>query len=301
MSQVIVSGSFDDLRSGRVRLLQEAARRGPLHVLLWSDDAVQAIEGRPPKFPEDERRYLLESIRYVDRVSICRSAIMCDGLPGDATEGFDHAAAATWVAGPDHADAATEAFCRTADIEYRVLPPEDLQGFPEDPADARDVLSPDMRLPSPPTPLPQAGEGSRCCTATKRVLATGCYDWFHSGHVRFFEEVSQLGELYVVVGHDANIRLLKGAGHPMFSELERRYMVQSIRFVHQALVSSGDGWLDAEPEIQRIRPHIYAVNEDGDRPEKRAYCQAHGIEYRVLKRTPKPGLPKRQSTDLRGF
>ena len=29
---------------------------------------------------------------------------------------------------------------------------------------------------------------------------TGCYDWFHSGHVRFFEEVSELGDLYVVAG-----------------------------------------------------------------------------------------------------
>jgi hypothetical protein len=67
------------------------------------------------------------------------------------------------------------------------------------------------------------------------------------------------------------------------------------------LISSGDGWLDAEPEILQIKPDIYAVNEDGDRPEKREYCEANGIEYRVLKRTPKEGLPRRQSTDLRGF
>ncbi len=78
-------------------------------------------------------------------------------------------------------------------------------------------------------------------------------------------------------------------------------MVQSVRFVKQALISSGMGWLDAEPEIERIKPHIYAVNEDGDQPEKRTYCQAHGIEYRVMKRLPKDGLPRRLSTDLRGF
>ena len=33
-------------------------------------------------------------------------------------------------------------------------------------------------------------------------------------------------------------------------------------------ISSGWSWLDAEPEIERIQPHIYAVNEDGDKPEK---------------------------------
>ena len=46
---------------------------------------------------------------------------------------------------------------------------------------------------------------------------------------------------------------------------------------------------------------MYVVNEDGDKPEKREFCRAHGLEYVVLKRTPKEGLPRRQSTDLRGF
>jgi hypothetical protein len=59
--------------------------------------------------------------------------------------------------------------------------------------------------------------------------------------------------------------------------------------------------MDAEPEIALIQPDVYAVNEDGDIPEKREFCRAHGLEYVVLKRTPKEGLPRRQSTDLRGF
>jgi glycerol-3-phosphate cytidylyltransferase-like family protein len=119
--------------------------------------------------------------------------------------------------------------------------------------------------------------------------------------VRFFEEAGTLGDLYVVVGHDANIRLLKGEGHPLVPEAERRYIVGSIKYVKQALISSGDGWLDADPEIQRLKPDIYAVNEDGDKGGKREYCERNGIEYLVLKRTPAPGLPKRSSTDLRGF
>ncbi len=135
----------------------------------------------------------------------------------------------------------------------------------------------------------------------KRVIVTGSFDWLHSGHVRFFEQVSELGRLYAVVGHDANIRLLKGEGHPLIGEAERLYMVASIRYVYRAMLSTGHGWLDAEPEIERIRPHIYAVNEDGDKPEKRAYCEAHGIEYVVLARQPKAGLPRRSSTELRGF
>jgi len=180
-----------------------------------------------------------------------------------------------WVVDEAGHSAGKEAFCKGAGIEYHVLTGKDLAGAP--------------------TPAAQAPTGR------KKVVATGCYDWFHSGHVRFCEEVSELGDLYVVVGHDANILLLKGPGHPLFPEAERRYVVGSIKYVTQALVSSGNGWMDAEPEIERIKPDMYAVNEDGDKPEKREFCAKHGLEYVVLKRTPKPGLAARSSTNLRGF
>jgi cytidyltransferase-like protein len=269
----LVTGNFDDLRSADVRFLQEAARIGPVHVLLRSDAAIEQLDGRPPQFPAAEREYLLGSIRYVDRVTLHSLSSTPDALPSQWVE-----SAATWVVPENDDTAAKRAYCRAHGLEYRVLATEGLAGFPEQPADARALAS-----------------------SRQRVLVTGCYDWFHSGHVRFFEEASELGDLYVVVGHDANIRLLKGEGHPLFPEQERRYLVEAVRFVKQALVSTGDGWLDAEPEIRRLRPHIYLVNEDGDRPEKREYCQSHGIEYRVLKRLPKEGLSPRNSTVLRGF
>jgi hypothetical protein len=78
-------------------------------------------------------------------------------------------------------------------------------------------------------------------------------------------------------------------------------MAGAVRYVAQTLVSTGHGWLDAEPEILQLRPDIYAVNEDGDRGGKRDFCARYGIEYLVLKRVPAPGLPSRTSTSLRGF
>jgi cytidyltransferase-like protein len=270
---VVVTGHFDDLRSADVRFLQEAARLGSVHVSLWSDAVTEHMDGRPPQLPEAEREYLLKAIRYVDRLSLCAIPFDPDAMPSELA-----ASTQIWAVRQHDDTAAKRAYCRTHGLDYRVLGTEDLAGFPDEPTDA----------PEPPSSRP-------------RVLVTGCYDWFHSGHVRFFEEVSALGDLYVVVGHDANIRLLKGEGHPLFPEQERRYLVEAVRWVKQALISTGHGWLDAEPEIRRLRPHIYAVNEDGDRPEKREYCEAHGIEYRVLKRIPKKGLPQRYSTALRGF
>lgn len=273
MRRVVLSGTFDDLRSRHVRLLHEASRLGDVQVLLWSDETASALRGQAPKFPEAERVYLLQAIRYVSRVTLGTGRVERDALPL-----LDESNPDLWVVDEIDDSAGKRAFAQAQGLEYHVLRARELQGFPVEP----------MRA--------DAGQSRR-----KKVIVTGCFDWFHSGHVRFFEEVSELGDLYVVVGHDANVRQLKGPGHPLFPQEERRYMVQSVRYVRQALISTGDGWLDAEPEIARLKPDIYAVNEDGDKPEKRKFCEAHGLEYVVLKRTPREGLPQRQSTDLRGF
>jgi cytidyltransferase-like protein len=176
------------------------------------------------------------------------------------------------------ANAEKKEFCRKNNLRYHILSTSDLMGFTDN----------DIN--------PQLEDSKR-----KKVIVTGCFDWGHSGHVCFFDEVSAFGDLFVVIGHDHNIKLLKGGGHPLYPQDERRYWVQSIRFVKQALISSGHGWLDAEPEILKIKPDIYTVNEDGDKLEKRIFCLDHNIEYKVLKRSPKPGLPARESSDLRGF
>jgi cytidyltransferase-like protein len=281
MTRVVVAGSFDDFGSRHLRLLHEASRLGEVHVFLWSDAVVRALAGRDRKFPQEERRYFLESVRYVSRVAIvdeppdgnAASALGLEAEPPDLWV-FDGRSLDDSGDGSD----AVHRLCGEHGVPRRIFGDDDLEGFP---------------------PLTNVASGE--ASSRKKVLVTGCYDWFHSGHVRFFEEVSELGDLYVVVGHDANIRLLKGEGHPLFGQEERRYLVQGIRFVKDARVSTGHGWLDAEPEIAQIRPDIYAVNEDGDRPEKREFCDGHGIEYVVLKRLPKAGLPRRQSTDLRGF
>ena len=276
--QIVVSGGFDDFFSIHLRFLEEAAWLGEVTVLLWPDEAVQKLTGKPPKFSEAERLYLLNAVRYVSRViPVTDGANDFNELP--EVSGYRPK---VWADVECHYNEKRKAFCQWHDLEYRVFNNERLKGFPD---------------PTPPATSPGPAQPE----FRKKVVVTGSYDWFHSGHVRFFEEVSAYGDLYVVVGHDANIRLLKGPGHPLLPQAERRYVVGSIKYVKQALISSGDGWLDADPEIQRLKPDIYAVNEDGDKGGKREYCKKNGIQYLVLKRTPAPGLPQRSSTNLRGF
>jgi cytidyltransferase-like protein len=267
---VVVCGGFDDIRSADIRFLHEASNLGLLNVFLWNDELIKSKTGKKPEFPQNERLYFLQAVRYVRKVVIIKSF-------DEIFSSVKNLKLRTWIVQQEEDNPAIRNFCKTAKIKYLILGKSDFIDFPD------------------------SGMVKSENSSHKKVLVTGCLDWFHSGHVRFFEEASQLGDLYVVVGNDANVKVLKGQEHPMFSENERRYMAASIRYVTQALISTGQGWLDAEPELKKIKPEYYAVNEDGDRPEKRNYCQQNGIKYIVLKRLPKEGLPRRQSTIMRGF
>ena len=266
MKQVVVCGGFDDIRSRDIRFLEDAAKLGELTVLLWPDAVLEKRTGKAPKFPLAERQYFLTAIRFVERVV---ETDACDTLPQQLR-------ADVWADVESSANLKREVFAGDNNIAYRVFAADELKGFPEPPRAARE-------------------------TGKKMVAVTGCYDWFHSGHVRFFEEVSAYGDLHVFLGNDEAIRELKGDGHPLLPQEERRYVVGSIKFVTQALISSGTGWLDFDREFRALKPDILVVNEDGDKGGKREYCEKNGIEYLVLKRTPAPGLPKRSSTGLRGF
>jgi cytidyltransferase-like protein len=270
-SGVVAQASLDSLQSAQVRFLQEAARLGPVHVRVPSDLLVESGTGRPPRFPQAERLFLARALRSVATATPVRRPL-AQAVPFLAPR-FD---ALVVPAAEDAPDLRARAAGRG--LRYHVIGPDDLAGFP-----------------------PFDDDGPAVPGSGRRVVVTGCFDWLHSGHVQFFIEAARLGELHVVVGSDTNVALLKGPGHPLHRQEERRYMVGAVRSVHRSLVSTGTGWMDAEPEIDMIAPHAYVVNEDGDQPEKRAFCRAHGLEYVVLQRRPHEGLPRRTSTDLRGF
>jgi cytidyltransferase-like protein len=272
MRTVVVVGSFDDLRSRQVRFLEEAAKMGEVQAWVWPDAAVRRITGKAAKFPAGERVYMAQSLRFVKGARVAAGQPTAHTVPG-----LDVLKPQVWAVPEGEASEEKKTFCDGLGIELRVVPDKGLADLP----------------PAPPLEPRLARR--------RKVIVSGCFDWLHSGHIRFFEEASGYGDLFVDVGSDANIRMLKGKGHPLLGQDARLYMVLAVRHVKQAFIGSGFGWLDAAPEIARIKPDIYLVNEDGDRPEKKAFCEERGIQYLVLRRTPKSGLPRRDSTTLRGF
>ena len=132
----------------------------------------------------------------------------------------------------------------------------------------------------------------------KKVFVSGCYDLLHSGHVEFFRQAAQYGDLYVGIGSDKTI--LEYKHHKtLYSENERLFMVKSIRYVKDAYINAGSGIMDFVPTIEIVKPDILVVNEDGSSDSKREFCKANGIEYVVLQRVPNEGLIARSSTDIK--
>lgn len=132
----------------------------------------------------------------------------------------------------------------------------------------------------------------------KKVFVSGCYDLLHSGHVEFFRQAAQYGDLYVGIGSDETILHYKNH-KTLYKEHERLYMVKAIRYVKDAFINAGSGIMDFIPTVDFLKPDILVVNEDGDSIEKRQFCESRGIEYIVLKRTPSEGLEAHSSTALK--
>ena len=132
----------------------------------------------------------------------------------------------------------------------------------------------------------------------KKIFVSGCYDLLHSGHVEFFRQASQFGDLYVGIGSDETILHYKNH-RTLYNEQERLFMVKSIRYVKDAFINQGSGILDFEPTLDIVHPDALVVNEDGASESKRELCERRGMEYIVLKRTPKEGLEARSSTDIK--
>ena len=132
----------------------------------------------------------------------------------------------------------------------------------------------------------------------KKVFVSGCYDLLHSGHVEFFKQASQFGDLYVGIGSDATYLEYKHR-KPMFPQEERLFMVKNIKAVKEAYINQGSGVIDFIPTLDLVKPDIFVVNAEGGSDEKRRLCAERGIEYIELQRTPHEGLQARSSSSLK--
>ena len=92
------------------------------------------------------------------------------------------------------------------------------------------------------------------------VLANGCFDLLHVGHVRYLEGARALGELLIVgVNSDASVRQLKGKGRPLLGERSRARLVAALAAVDLVVVF---GEPDVRGLLRALRPQVHAKGTD---------------------------------------
>jgi rfaE bifunctional protein nucleotidyltransferase chain/domain len=92
------------------------------------------------------------------------------------------------------------------------------------------------------------------------VLANGCFDLFHVGHIRYLAGAKSLGDVLIVgINSDAEVRRLKGENRPFMPERERAEIVSALKFVD--LVTIFDEPTVTEL-IRAVRPDFHAKGTD---------------------------------------
>ena len=122
------------------------------------------------------------------------------------------------------------------------------------------------------------------------MLANGCFDVLHVGHIRYLQAARAEGDLLVVgINSDRQVTLLKGPGRPIMSETDRAEMVASIAAVD--LVTVFD-----EPTVENLllalRPDIHAKGTDytEETVPEREVVRSYGGRVAIV------GDPKNHST-----
>ena len=94
----------------------------------------------------------------------------------------------------------------------------------------------------------------------KIVLANGCFDLLHVGHVRYLAAAKELGDLLVVgVNSDEQAHALKGAGRPFIPENERAELISALRCVDFVTIFDEP---TVEELIRAIRPDFHTKGTD---------------------------------------
>ena len=122
------------------------------------------------------------------------------------------------------------------------------------------------------------------------ILANGCFDVLHVGHVRYLAGARELGDVLVVgVNSDDQVARLKGAGRPVMAAEERAEIVAALESVSYVTVFD-------EPTVEQLllalKPDVHAKGTDytEDSVPERNVVRSYGGKVAIV------GAPKDHST-----
>jgi D-glycero-beta-D-manno-heptose 1-phosphate adenylyltransferase len=122
------------------------------------------------------------------------------------------------------------------------------------------------------------------------VLANGCFDLLHAGHVRYLDGARRLGDVLVVaVNSDSSARPLKGPGRPVLPAEARARLVAALGAVSYVTIFDEP---DVSALLTALRPDVHAKGTDytEDTVPERDTARQLGVRIAIV------GDPKRHST-----
>ena len=122
------------------------------------------------------------------------------------------------------------------------------------------------------------------------VLANGCFDVLHVGHIRYLAGASELGDVLVVgVNSDTQVAIQKGAGRPILPAAERAELLGALESVSYVTIFDEP---TVEELLMALRPDVHAKGTDYtvDTVPEREVVRAYGGQVAIV------GDPKNHST-----
>ena len=122
------------------------------------------------------------------------------------------------------------------------------------------------------------------------VLANGCFDVLHVGHVRYLAGARELGDVLIVgINSDEQVAAQKGPGRPVLPAVERAEIVAALEPVTYVTIFE-------EPTVEQLllalKPDVHAKGTDytTDTVPERETVRAYGGRVAIV------GDPKDHST-----
>ena len=137
--KVFVSGCYDLLHGGHIAFFKTASEYGDVIVSLGRDENLLLLKGKKPVFSENERLFIVRSVRYVSEAFLASGSGMLDFEPDLRRVKPD-----IFIVNSDGHTAEKEKLCRDLDIQYLILPRIPEPGLPERSSSA---TKRDMRFP----------------------------------------------------------------------------------------------------------------------------------------------------------
>jgi len=141
----------------------------------------------------------------------------------------------------------------------------------------------------------------RQAAGERGVLTNGCFDLLHLGHVCYLQEARALGDfLILALNSDEGVRLLKGSGRPLVSEVERAKILAAFTCIDYVTIFNEP---TAGPLVALLQPSIYVKGgdyagsdnniPDANRLPEAKVVQEYGGTVRLI-----PYLPHHSTTEL---